>query len=119
MTASKQEYEVVIFRKDGQNLSCFKSFEYSKCKENWQEYLEKWSACAKETIPFSLVVTGPEPLVTAFEPGMISEIKILPVQEHQQPSDNPFANQMQQQGLHNTMRGYNQGPDILDNGYIK
>lgn len=110
---SKELYRVIIFRRDGNHLEGFESEDFDQAKGKWLEYQEQWVEKFKEAQPFILE----EPVVTAFDPGLILEISVLPVQEQKQ-SNNPYKKQMQKEGLTNTlnsMTGTNY--NLLDGGY--
>lgn len=119
-------YQVLIFRKDtSQPMTILESEKFKDCKLKWQELHEQWQTCHKEAKPFILE----KPIVTAFEPGLISEIVVVPKNEFlvEIDSDNPYKKEMLQNGLSSTFKGvggdYKQTvnsstfADLLDNGY--
>ena len=73
-TESTQEYVVRMFRKDGEVLDLLKSDDFKKCKALWVNVTKQWQECHKEAQVFLLE----KPIITAFEPGLISEILVLP-----------------------------------------
>jgi len=62
----------------------------------YQELDKEWITSVEEKRPFRLR----EPFITSFTPGLLTEIKIdkIPLQEYQQ-SQNPYNQQMQEQGF--------------------
>lgn len=106
-------YVVRMFRKDGEVIDCFESEDFSKCKEQWVILHSLWQECHKEVKVFILE----RPVVTAFEPGLISEISVLPkemVIQSLKDLDNPYVAQMRREGLVNTMKF---ASELNDGGY--
>lgn len=109
---SNELYQVIIFRRDGNHLKGFESDDFDEAKEKWQELQAQWVEKFKETQPFVLE----DPVVTAFDPGLILEISVLPVTE-QKKSNNPYKKEMNEKGLSNTLNNYTGGASLLDSGY--
>lgn len=115
MTTPKEEqktlYALHILRRDEGHISVMETTEYDKVFEEYQKITKNWASAVKEHQPFSLT----SPVVTTFDPGLIYEIKIVPIMA-QQPSsryDNPYHQQMVNKGLQNV----NPGSPVLDGGY--
>ena len=115
MTTPKEEqkllYALHILRRDDGHISVLESTDYNKVFEEYQKLVKNWTDSATEQKPFSLT----SPVVTSFNPGLIYEIKIVPITA-QQPSsryDNPYHQQMVSKGLNNVSP---QSP-VLDGGY--
>ncbi len=108
----KMVYEVLVLRTDQNHIVALESNNYDECFNCWVELTSQWEECAKESKPFQIT----DPIVTSFSPGMISEIRIVPVtsEEMKSKSHNPYYNQMMQNGFANT---FGQGVDMLDQGY--
>lgn len=109
ISKEKMVYEVIILRTDGQHIIAESSTEYEKCYSKWTILHNIWKEAAKEQQPFVIE----EPIVTAFSPSMIYEIRLIPVlpQEEEVKSNNPYKRQMQEQGFGKTFP--NQGYDLL------
>lgn len=89
-------YALIILRKDGDHINVMEDSNYEKCYERWETLHTEWSTCSKEIRPFILK----DPIVTAFEPILISEIAIRPLlPESVINSDNPYQKKMMQSGL--------------------
>ena len=98
-------YAVIILRKDQQHISVMEDTNYSKCLEKWEALHLQWVEAYKSTSPFILK----DPIVTAFEPGLISEIKLVPLMDESVvDTDNPYQKKMLQRGLSEM-----QGNDLL------
>jgi hypothetical protein len=114
-------YGLILYRKDEEHIIVLRSQDYKQCLEAWQALHDKWAEAHKEGKPFVLK----EPEVTAFEPGLIKEIKIVvtpPVAVDNISSDNPYLKTMMQQGFANSFPrqgSQKSGLDILDSGYSR
>lgn len=106
----KLVYSVFVLRTDGEHILVLESDDYDKCFEKWKLILQEWKDSAKEQRPFELT----DPLVTAFSPSMIFEVRIVPREVEVNNSHNPYHKKMQEQGLSRTFPG--SGVDILDRG---
>lgn len=102
-------YEVVILRTDGQHISTPMTQDYDKCFEVWEQITNEWTNAAKEQRPFILR----DPIITAFAPALIFEVRLLPVtgQETTSKTYNPYSQKMQEQGFSRTFPS--QGRDLL------
>jgi len=110
-------YAVLVLRTDQNHITVLESNNYDECFNCWSEMTNKWSKAAKEGVPFELS----NPIVTAFSPGMITEITLVPVttQDIQSKSHNPYYQNMMEKGLTNAF-GFNNSTndaDLLDKGY--
>lgn len=110
MAKEKMVYSVVILRQDGNHIQVLESGDYDKCYERWKLLQTEWATSAKEVRPFLLE----DPVVTAFTPSLIYEIKLVPVltEEMASKSHNPYQSRMNQQGFQNTFPGAS-GTDLL------
>lgn len=103
-------YGVIICRTDGEHIMVVEDPDYDKCFAKWQETYTNWQTSAKEQQPFVLTA----PVVTAFAPALIYEIKLLPTnaQENASKTHNPYNSMMNEQGFSRTFpsRG---GADLL------
>ena len=111
MAQAKMVYEVVILRQDGNHLSIIQSTDYDKCYEKWKALQTEWTNSVKEQKPFILE----DPVVTAFSPSMIYEIKLIPIMAEdlaQSSTKNPYAQKMNQNGFGQTFPGAS-GIDLL------
>lgn len=111
---SKKIYAVIINRRALEPIFVIESEDYDKCYSTWEVLLQQWETCVKELKPFVLR----EPVVTAFEPGLIFGIDLLPIQTEDSKSNahNPYARKMKQEGFSQTFRNFTQN-NILDGGY--
>jgi len=111
----KQIYEVWILRRDEQHICCISEMSYDKCFEDWKKLVSDWKSSISEKTPFSMIT----PVVTAFDPGLITEITLRPVASVTESKyDNPYQQKMMRDGLMSTLKGGNgPTPDILDGGY--
>ena len=107
----KALYALHVLRRDEQHISVLESTDYDKVFEAYKELSEQWGNCVKTQTPFSLST----PVVTTFDPGLIYEITIRPIQSPIVASkyDNPYAKDMMKNGLQNP---FGTGP-VLDGGY--
>ena len=99
-------YGVLICRSDGQHIEAIESTDYKKCYECWQSLNKEWASAAKDQRPFVLE----DPVVTAFSPSMIYEIKLIPIMSQemaQSATNNPYAKRMTEQGFGKTFPGAN------------
>lgn len=104
MSKEQMVYMVAVYRTDGAHISVIESPDYDKCFAKWVELHKVWSTAAKEQTPFILV----DPVVTAFSPAMIFEIKLIPVMSQQlaaAASNNPYAQSMNEKGFGRTFPG--------------
>lgn len=111
MAKEKLVYGVIVFRSDGQHIQAIESTDYDKCYERWKALQSEWAVAAKEQRPFVLE----DPVVTAFAPSMIYEIKLIPVMTEemaQTASKNPYASKMATQGFSQAFPGAG-GIDLL------
>lgn len=103
-------YTVLILKRDQNHITVVESEDFSVCRSKWVTLHTQWQECHKEGKVFVLE----DPVLSAFEPGMIYEISLVPKTSTMNiSSDNPYQKNMQQKGLPQTMRG----ADMLDNGY--
>lgn len=112
----KELYEVLIIKRDQNHIVVMSVPSYDKCYEKWTELLKIWTEALKDKIPFVLK----DPVVTAFDPGLIMEISIMPVMKVAESKyDNPYQKEMMKKGLSQTLRsnGNALNSDILDEGY--
>lgn len=105
-------YSVVILRTDGQHIDMPSNPDYDKCYAEWKKLSDEWKDAAKEQRPFVLL----DPIVTAFAPALIYEIRLIPVstQEMASQTHNPYSKRMQEEGFGRTFPG--QGHDLLSRG---
>jgi len=110
MAKEKMVYGVLIFRNNGEHIQALESTDYDKCYERWKALHNEWATASKEQRPFVLE----DPIVTAFAPGMIYEIKLIPImtEEMASKSNNPYQQRMNQNGFSNTFPG-GSGIDLL------
>lgn len=95
-----QIYGVYIFRKDQEHLTILESTNFEECFKAWEELQLKWTEAVKEVKPFVLK----DPVLTAFEPGLIYEIMLRPIMKQTASinTNNPYARQMLTHGFGNT-----------------
>ena len=94
-------YSVIILRQDGQHITAVDAIEdYESCTKIWSDLQKEWADSWKEQRPFVLL----DPVVTAFNPSLIFEIKLfaVAVEQSQVRSNNPYQKKMMQQGFSNT-----------------
>lgn len=110
MSKEKLVYSVVILRQDQQHISVIDSIDYDKCYARWVSLQIEWAQASKDQRPFILE----DPVVTAFTPSMIYEIKLIPImtEEMASKSHNPYQQQMNKQGFGNVFPGAS-GTDLL------
>lgn len=101
-------YAVLVLRTDGEHIQVLESDDYDKCYEKWKTVLQEWKDAAKELRPFEII----DPIVTAFSPSMIFEVRLIPVgTEDSNNSHNPYNKKMNEQGFSRTFPS--QGKDLL------
>ena len=110
MAKEKLVYSVIVLRQDQQHLAIIESTDYDKCYQKWKDLQSEWSMAWKDQRPFTLE----DPVVTAFSPSLIYEIKLIPIMtaEMESKSNNPYQQRMNQQGFTNTFPG-GSGIDLL------
>jgi hypothetical protein len=110
MATEKLVYSVLICRSDGNHIVVIESNNYDRCYDMWKQMQEKWALASKEQVPFLLE----DPVVTAFAPPMIFEIKLVPVmtEEMASKSHNPYQRKMTEQGFGKTFPSAS-GTDLL------
>lgn len=110
MAKEKMVYSVVVFRQDQQHIVVTESTDYDKCYASWKALQTEWAAASKEQRPFVLE----DPVVTAFTPSLVYEIKLVPVmtEEMASKSHNPYQARMNSQGFGQTFPGAS-GIDLL------
>ncbi len=107
-------YQTLILRRDGNHIAVIESVEFEKCYAMWEQLQNQWAECAKEVKPFVIK----DPVLTAFEPGLIYEITLRPVMPMTKAmnENNPYARNMLDRGFSNTFGN----TDLLsraNNGY--
>lgn len=110
MAKEKLVYSVLICRSDGNHIIVIESNNYDACYDTWKKTQQTWADASKEQKPFVLE----DPIVTAFAPSMIYEIKLVPVmtEEMASKSHNPYQARMHEQGFGKTFPG-GSGIDLL------
>jgi hypothetical protein len=107
----KQLYEVVLFRNDGEHIIATQTEKYDSAFECWDKLTRDWTLAIKEKIPFIMK----EPLITSFDPGLVKEILLRPLNEVPEAKyDNPYSKKMMREGLSGMI---GTGSEILDGGY--
>jgi hypothetical protein len=112
MTTEKQKYGLYVLRRDGDHIIVLETENYDEVFALWKETKELWTTSIKEQKPFELT----KPIVTAFDPGLISEVTIRPLIKASMNQNNPYVQKMQQDGFANTFNSV-RGNSMLDNGY--
>jgi len=109
------KYLVKLIRNDGSTVDLVETSEFSEAKEVWKESYSKWTTSVSERIPFIVDKPTETGFMTAFDPSLIREILILPLQNKQE-SDNPYYNRMNKEGL-SAMLGGGISSELTDGGY--
>lgn len=104
-------YLVRIVRIDERVIDLVETDDFSEAKGIWQKAHEQWTLAVSERRPFLVV----EPIVTAFDPSLIREVIVFPIQK-QQKTDNPYKAKMQEKGLSAMFESSVYG-NVLDQGY--
>jgi hypothetical protein len=107
-------YVVLILKRTGDHVQVLETDNFDKAHSLWKELLEKWETCHKETKAFVLET----PIVTAFEPGQITEITVMPVTKQKSDSNNPYVKDMLNKGFSKTFNNFARG-EMLDEGYTR
>lgn len=106
MSKDKTIYQVAILRKDNAHIMVRETSNFEECLATWKALHTKWADSVKEPKPFVLE----DPIITAFEPGLIYEITLKPLYEESTvDSSNPYQKAMVERGLSNSL----QGTDLL------
>lgn len=111
----KSVYGVFILRNDGQHISVVETDSYDKAFELWGKLSQDWEDAVTANKPFKLT----DPIVTAFAPGLISEITVRPLATTTESKyQNPYEARMMKQGLSSmaNLGDSTVGP-VLDGGY--
>lgn len=110
-------YEVAVIRSDFNHIIVSETKEFEEAKITWRELTDRWKKSIEDKAPFELE----QPIITAFDPGLVREIKIFATPQGVQQkvgSHNPYTQRMKEEGLSNTMKyGGISGTDVLDGGY--
>lgn len=107
----KQVYEVVVVKVDHNHITVISTEKYDDAFEKWKKFTDIWTNAIKEKVP--MIIT--DPVVTAFDPGLVKEITLRPLMEVLESKyDNPYQKQMMNKGLSPMLPG---APDLLDSGY--
>lgn len=113
MSDNKTEgYSVWVMRRDQAHIAILETSNFDEADKVWKDLKDRWTTALKEQIPFELR----NPRITAFDPGLIYEITLLPLMSNVN-NDNPYQQQMRQNGFSNTFGKLTKGSDMLDNGY--
>jgi hypothetical protein len=112
MGTNKQVYVVLILRRDLNHITVLETENYDSAFELWTSLKDKWPEKLKEQKPFELT----KPIVSAFDPGLISEIKIETYTIQESVAHNPYTQEMQKNGLSSTLSKLKTS-DLLDRGY--
>lgn len=115
MENNELNYVVKLVRTDGSSVDLVETKEFSRAKEIWQGAYAQWTEVVAERRPFVIEEPADNGYITAFDPSLIREILILPV-ELQPKDDNPYRNRMRSQGFSATFPGTS-GGDLMDGGY--
>lgn len=111
--APKLSYTVLIQKKNQDHLVAIETENYDQAFELWQSLTDQWKTCIKEQSPFTLTA----PVVTAFDPGLVLEINIIPVPiQTKETNNNPYRRDMLDRGLTETLNNYTRGTEMLDAG---
>ena len=104
-------YTLVLYRKDMAHMTILETADEKEANAVWKELVTSWKTCVKEKVPFTL----DKPFVTAFEPGLIHEIKVIITETTL--SDNPYRTEMNDKGFGTTLNQYTRTSEMLDSGY--
>ena len=106
-------YQVLIIRRDGTHIMAFETKDFEESKQRWRSLTDNWLKSLKEETTFELE----EPIITAFDPGLIQEVTIAPVEE-QSKETNPYKANTQQNGLGTSLQNFTGGMNgLTDSGY--
>jgi predicted proteasome-type protease len=107
-------YSVWVMRRDQSHITVLETSSFEEADKVYNELESRWTTALKEQVPFKLRA----PYITAFDPGLIYEISLLPLGNTTKVnSDNPYQQQMRQNGFSNTFGNSARGSDVLDGGY--
>ena len=111
----KQIYELWILKRNQDHIAVTTTTDYDAVHEKWKELTNTWINAIKSKEPFVLL----SPIITAFDPGDISEITVRPVmQVSESKYHNPYQQQMVRDGFAKTIKQGNPvNSEILDEGY--
>jgi hypothetical protein len=116
MGGNKQVYAVMVLRRDSDHITAIETEQFDNAYQLWTDLKAKWYDSIKEQKPFELE----KPIVTAFDPGLISEIKILAYMVQESVASNPYTQEMQKKGLTSALNQFRSAvptDDLLDSGY--
>jgi hypothetical protein len=106
-------YSVLVLRKDKDHLTIIETENYDEAYESWKKIQEMWVSNLSEQKAFVLE----KPIVTAFDPGLIYEIKIVPYSVSKSHRNNPYHSEMKTRGLEGSLGRFTNANDLLDGGY--
>lgn len=109
----KAIYEVQIVKHDGDHIIACSNTKYDVVYETWKNLVTLWTESIKSKVPMIIE----DPIVTAFDPGLIKKIDLKPVMhEEESKYGNPYFKKMMKEGFSKTVRDTG-GSDLLDEGY--
>ena len=114
MEKSELNYVVKLVRVDGTTIDLVETKDFSKAKGVWLKGHTQWTDAVADRRPFLIEEPADNGYITAFDPSLIHEILILPV-ELEAKSDNPYKQRMRNQGLSSMVVGGVEG--LMDGGY--
>ena len=107
----KQIYGVFILKRNQDHILVLESNNFEEANEVWKSLTNNWETSLKDQKPFIFN----KPIVTAFDPGLIYEITLKPVNKSnvKVDSNNPYQRHMEKEGFTNTLNRYG----LYDEGY--
>ena len=113
---SKQAYEVIIYRVDGNHILFMQTLKFDEAVDEWNKLNTSWEESLANKRPFKLM----QPIVTSFDPGLIKEIRVQPlIKVEESKHNNPYQQKMMKEGLSGMFqnKGNVINPNMLDEGY--
>lgn len=113
----KQIYEVILLKHNQEHIVVISTDKYDTAFEKWEQLTKTWTEALKDKVP--LIIK--DPIVTAFDPGLVKEITVRPIMEVLESKyENPYQQSMMKNGLSKVLRNTQNSsgsPDLLDEGY--
>lgn len=121
-TKKKRRFMVAVLRADGETVIVHESTNGAAAKKSWEKHFNNWKHSGKEAEPF---VVETKESITAIQPAMVQEIKLVSVEMESSRANSPYNQNMSNIDMievfkQNTTKQDDDsflGGDLLDGGY--
>ena len=112
----KVVYLVKVLRLDEKDIDLVETEEFSVANEIWEKAYTDWTLAVSERRPFVVKEPMEGQLMTAFDPSLIKEILLIPI-ELSSKGNNPYHQRMNKTGLGSMLNNTIVAGQNLDGGY--